>query len=156
VQGPCGRFALSAVSRGRLRSFVRSKWTDQEVGIAIGRGALVLAVRCPENPYGFIAKHQALRGDLAKPRDLAGAIVDVLLKRPETDDLMREALTRAFENSPGYVESIATSRKIVATTGFNVDQLARLEAAITANNQVANAYGVNARLRLYLSASRTG
>jgi hypothetical protein len=129
--------------------FHASKWTDQEVGIAIGRGALVIPVRLPENPYGFIAKHQALRGDLAKPAELASAIVDVLLRRPETEHRMREGLVRALEKSPSFAATKAISMKIVGVSRFSSDQISRIEVAVSANSQVANYAGRN-RLQRYI------
>ena len=43
--------------------FHGSLWTDQEVGIALALGRLVVPVRAPTVPYGFMARLQALRGD---------------------------------------------------------------------------------------------
>ncbi len=134
--------------------FHSSNWTDQEVGIAFGRGALVISVRVPENPYGFFAKHQALRGDLAEAPKLAAAIVDLLLRRRETAAEMREGLTSGIENSPSWVASKAISLKIAATNGFSSSQLDRIEATIASNSQVADSFGVPARLRRYIVTSR--
>ena len=39
--------------------FRDSKWTDQEVGVAVGRGVRVVAFRLGTDPYGFIGKYQA-------------------------------------------------------------------------------------------------
>ena len=39
--------------------FRDSKWTDQEVGVAVGRGVRVVAFRLGADPYGFIGKYQA-------------------------------------------------------------------------------------------------
>jgi len=41
--------------------FHDSKWTDQEVGFAVARGVPIIAIRLGTDPYGFIAKFQALR-----------------------------------------------------------------------------------------------
>ncbi len=40
--------------------FIESKWCDQEVGFAIARRKLVVAVKLGTDPYGFIAKYQAV------------------------------------------------------------------------------------------------
>ena len=39
--------------------FRNSKWTDQEIGVAIGRRVPVVAFRLGTDPYGFIGKYQA-------------------------------------------------------------------------------------------------
>src|SRR5208282_6463612 len=43
------------------RSFHSSLWTDQETGIAVARGKVILPVRFSVLPYGFIGKFQALK-----------------------------------------------------------------------------------------------
>ena len=42
--------------------FSESKWTGQEVGVAVGRGSLVVPVKMGLDPYGFIGRYQALPG----------------------------------------------------------------------------------------------
>jgi len=38
-----------------------SKWTDQEVGVAVGRRVPVIPIRIGIDPYGLIGKYQAVR-----------------------------------------------------------------------------------------------
>jgi len=40
-------------------SFVRSDWTDQETGIAVALGKIIVPMKMPVNPYGFISRYQA-------------------------------------------------------------------------------------------------
>ena len=42
--------------------FRNSKWTDQEVGVAVGRDVRVVAFRMGTDPYGFIGRYQAFSG----------------------------------------------------------------------------------------------
>lgn len=132
--------------------FHESKWTDQEIGMAIGQGFLVLPVRIPLDPYGFVAKSQGLRGDLTKPAELASKIVAILLKRPRTVDAMREGLLVALELSKSFAASKAVTATIESTVGFTSDQLDRIEASIETNSQVRDSFGVPERLRGYTVA----
>lgn len=135
--------------------FHDSSWTDQEVGVAVGRGVLVIPVRLPAVPYGFMAKIQALRGDLSRPAPLASALVDVLLTRPRTAAGMREALVVALERSSSWASSKTSSTKIETAGRFTAAQLARIEAAITANDEVNGSFGVPERLRRVLARGAT-
>ena len=73
--------------------FIESKWCDQEVGIAIGRGKLVLPVRAGADPHGFMGKYQALQAvDAGDAATLAAKIVDVLSQHSQSSDRMTEAL----------------------------------------------------------------
>jgi hypothetical protein len=134
--------------------FHQSKWTDQEVGAAMARGVMIIPVRLGLDPYGFMSKLQALRGDLNEPTDLAAAISEVLTKRPAITPQMREVLVVALEQAPEYVASIAASKAIVQTGGFTEEQLKRIEGSIANNPQVSGAYLIPGRLRKFVQACR--
>lgn len=130
--------------------FHDSNWTDQEVGIAIGRRLFVFGVQLPTAPYGFIGRLQGLRGSLDQPSALAISIVDILLKRTETSAVMREALVVGLETSQNFADSNLLITRIEATTGFSKPQLERLRQATTSNHEVEGAFGLP-RLRSYLA-----
>jgi hypothetical protein len=115
--------------------------------VAVGRDVLVVPIRLPDNPYGFIAKRQGLRGDLDKPADLAIAIVNVLLRRAQTNGPMRQGLIAALENASSFAAAKAITSAIESAVGFDETQLLRVEAAIQENDQVGDSFGVPARLR---------
>jgi AbiJ N-terminal domain 3/TIR domain len=130
--------------------FHDSNWTDQEVGIALGRGIFVFGIRLPTAPYGFIGRLQGLPGNLSNAPALAVATVDILLMRSETSVTMREALVVALETSANFADSNLLIPKIEAAGGFSAGQLARMSEASTTNVEVSGAFAVN-RLRTYLS-----
>lgn len=93
--------------------FHDSFWTDQEVGVAIGRGVLLIPVRLGLDPYGFMGKGQGVSGcDWADTADMAEKIFEVLLKR-----LLRQ--TQLFEF---VLSKYATSRDFVES-GWNAENL---------------------------------
>ena len=59
--------------------FHESFWTDQEVGFAMGRGVLAVAIRLGEEPYGFISRLQAFQGEGKTEKELAREIFQVFL-----------------------------------------------------------------------------
>src|SRR6185437_50205 len=89
--------------------FHSSKWTDQEVGWALGRGVPVLPVRLGADPYGFVGKIQAVPGTLDVPEALAISITRALLRSSQLRGGMRSALVQALENSKSY----ATARRLI-------------------------------------------
>jgi len=82
--------------------FHASKWTDQEIGFAMGRGLLVIAVRLGEERYGFIAKHQALQGRGKSADDLMLELYELLRDHKQTQRRMAEALVYRFEQSDSF------------------------------------------------------
>jgi hypothetical protein len=131
--------------------FHASNWTDQEVGIALGRPTLVIAVRLPANPYGFMGKLQAMRGNLARPTELADALVELLLRRPSTSARMRSGLVLAFERAPTYATSKKLIGRLESISGFTSSELGMLSTAVRDNPQVSDSLGVPARVSQLVS-----
>ncbi len=127
--------------------FHESRWTDQEVGFALGKGTLVIPVRLGLDPYGFIGKQQGLPGKLDAPELLASHIVDSLLKHRTTADTMREALIVGLEKARSFNASIAVSKKLEGLKYIPADQLRRMEAASENNSIVKKSWNVPERIQ---------
>ena len=63
--------------------FSESKWTDQEVGFAVGTKVPILPVRLGKDPYGFMGKFQAI------PREWGGLLAKSLNRSSSTSSPMR-------------------------------------------------------------------
>jgi hypothetical protein len=53
-------FSMDVLVALMTEGFQNSRWTDQEIGIALGRGKRVISVNLGTAPYGFVGKVQAL------------------------------------------------------------------------------------------------
>src|SRR5439155_14043835 len=61
--------------------FHGSKWTDQEVGMAIAQEKTILPLQCPEPVYGFVSDYHAIHAtDLGK--SFCELIRGILSKHP--------------------------------------------------------------------------
>lgn len=129
--------------------FHESHWTDQEIGIAIARGVVVIPVDLGVTPYGFMGKYQALGGALDAPEALADAIVAILQSRTATVAALREGLVTALEQANTYKAAKKVTRLLRSMPrDFSEGQLTRIRAAVTENNQVSDAIGVPEALSL--------
>lgn len=72
--------------------FSSSSWTDHEVGIAVGRGVLVIPIRKGLDPYGFIGKYQGYQAAAKTVGDVAKAIFDILAKNSKTKSKLADAI----------------------------------------------------------------
>lgn len=135
--------------------FHESKWTDQEVGIALGRSIFVVPVRLNCDPYGFMGKSQALSGSFENMSQLVLDLVDIFIKHPITSKSMHEALTVALEKSQSFQNSKDVSHVIVKTKDFTQEQLERIRAACKNNVQVERSYGVCDRIERFLEHFRS-
>lgn len=79
--------------------FHESKWTDQEIGWALGRGVLVIPIRIGGDPYGLMGKFQAVSGKRNKPRSLANDLTQILLTNTRTEVDMRSSLLRGLSTA---------------------------------------------------------
>lgn len=64
--------------------FSNSYWTQQEIGVALGRGIKVISFKMGEDPTGFISKHQALARRDRRAEDVAKEINELLLADERT------------------------------------------------------------------------
>ena len=87
-----GLFSMDALVAILMPGFKESNWTDQEVGVAIGRGMLVIPVIRGLNPYGFIAKYQGLQAAGKSIRQVAQDIFEILVTSPKTRGRMLTCL----------------------------------------------------------------
>jgi hypothetical protein len=72
--------------------FHESKWTDQEIGFAMGRPVPVCSVHFGETPYGFIGRFQAFNGAKLEPADLAAQLFETYRKNKQTKRKMADIL----------------------------------------------------------------
>ena len=123
--------------------FPNSDWTDQEVGIALGRGVPVVPVRLGRDPYGFIGKYQGLSGVGVTPPELSRAILLALLNdNPDTRPGVLRALVARFETAETFPQANGAMKILRDVTALPVDLVDRIEAAPGNNSLVARAYGV--------------
>jgi len=53
-------FSMDALAAILMPGFKESNWTDQEVGVAIGRDVLIVPVMRGSTPHGFVGKFQGM------------------------------------------------------------------------------------------------
>jgi TIR domain-containing protein len=129
------------------KDFHASLWTDQEVGWAMGRGALVVPVDVGATPYGFIGRYQALRSSLSSTwesaelvtRATAVAVFDgqrAIAERLTT--LMPDVIAKAFELTPSFDLGRFNFAlvELVPPHLWNEELLVRLQLAAEANGQL--------------------
>lgn len=122
--------------------FASSWWTNQEVGVALGRGVPVIALRIDEDPQGFIGDVQAIRAGerpmAACARDIIAAFAGFpVLTRP-----LLSGLVHLWENATNYVDAIRVMDLLDAWPTVPPDFLDRIERAYEQNDQLHGSVGV--------------
>jgi len=136
--------ALAAVLTPNFRS---SMWTDQEIGIAIGSGVLVIPIDAGLAPYGFLARYQALVAKEKKAKEVAELLVQVLTRNPATAARMGAVLVGSLEASISWGWSRTLMTLIEQLPELSPELLRRIEAAEEKNKEVKYAHTVPDRIR---------
>ncbi len=102
-------FSMDLLVALLTEKFSESNWTDQEIGVAIGREVPVIPVRMGKDPYGFIGKYQAIRGTNASK--IVDDVIEYLRQEARISDrlkyLIDQALATATEDySPAEQSNI--------------------------------------------------
>src|SRR5215213_4455202 len=133
--------------------FRQSRWTDQEVGWALGLGVYVLPVRRGLDPYGFLGEVQGSQGQGKTVRVVADELFASLLRHQKTRERLLEVLLGQFEQSSSSQEA-ATNLALVERAGtLPRSLLRRLEEASSRNRHISGTQGVLDRLKYLLGAA---
>ena len=134
-----GLRSMHALAALLTPDFHDSRWTDQEIGWALGRGVLVVPVRLDKDPYGLAGKFQGVSGTLEQPEALADAVVKTLLTNSLTCGDMRRALLEAFADVPSFDAAKTVSALLVTVTGITDDERSALWNACSENPCIVGA-----------------
>lgn len=126
-----------------VNGFNESKWTDQEVGWAMGRGVLVIPIKVEIDPYGFMGKYQALRGQRDQASSLAEMIIDLLARNPQTHNAMRGALVHAMRHARSFNGAQMLKGMLTQMRDYTEAEKQMLLEAVEQNGQVSGAWGVS-------------
>jgi len=139
-------FSMEVMVPLLTEGFKESNWTDQEVGVAIGRGIPVVPVKLDKDPYGFIGKYQAVAGYGKTPKVLAGNLMDVFLGKPSLKEQSIQSLVRRFEEAENFDHANALMDWLEKIEVASPNITERLEKTPESNRQVAGAFRVQGRL----------
>jgi hypothetical protein len=85
-------FSMDALAAVLMPGFKESNWTDQEVGVAIGRNVLIIPVMRGATPHGFVEKYQGMNAGGKTVAEVAEGLFGILLASPKTRSRMLTCL----------------------------------------------------------------
>lgn len=131
-------FSMDAFVALMTEGFHDSDWTDQEVGVAFGRGVPIISVKLGKDPYGFIGKFQALScsWDTA-----AKEIVKILVRH----DRMLNSYINAIVTCSNFEQGNTLSELLPHIDNLSDQQVNSLISAFNENEQVQYSFGFNGK-----------
>jgi hypothetical protein len=127
--------------------FVESRWCDQEVGFAIGRGKLVIPLCSDTIPHGFLSKYQSFKAKGLLAAAVAEQLFNVLLAHTLTSQRMTDALVDRMANSGSFEISRRTMPLLEKIARLNDSQVTKLVQSTDTNRQVREAVGIPLRIQ---------
>lgn len=128
-----GLFSMDALAAIIMPGYKESDWTDQEVGVAVGRGVLIIPIIKGLLPYGFISKYQGLKVDGKNISQVAESIFKILVASPKTRTKMLDCLIATTLQSHTVEEAIMKLGHIESVKELPEAYLLRLRDAAPAS-----------------------
>jgi TIR domain-containing protein len=125
---------------------ISSKWTDQEVGIAVARDVLLIPISKGQEPYGFLSKYQALSSKGLKARDVAAGVFRTICGNTRTKGRMIESLTRTISTGSDASEVLFRIEKLNGVEGVGVEDWERVRENVAGNAVLRSSQQVLERL----------
>lgn len=127
--------------------FLASRWCDQEVGFAFGRGKLVVPLCKDATPHGFLGKYQGCKTQGLLASAVAEQLFNLLLGHSLTSQRMTDAIVDRMVNSASFDMSRRTIALLAKIPRLNDSQVTRLVQSTESNRQVREAIGVPERIQ---------
>ena len=143
-------FSMDALAAILTPGFNESKWTDQEVGAALGRDVLIVPIRKGLNPYGFIAKYQGLDGDGKTIREVADELFHIVANHPKTKARMAGALVDQLLVAKYATDAHETLMLLKTIETLPERHLEKLRENVLSNEELASSSAFLDELNLML------
>ncbi|MBI4827769.1 MAG: toll/interleukin-1 receptor domain-containing protein [Nitrospinae bacterium] len=130
-------FSMDALVALLTDDYHDSNWTDQEVGVAMGRGVPMIPIRLGLDPYGLMGKGQGLGGcKLSNTDDMAIKVFNLLYKRLSDKSRLFECALSAYKASDAWEKSgWKVSSLLSVFESLTKEQVDRVIAAYQGNPQ---------------------
>lgn len=125
------------------KEFKTSHWTDQETGIALLKGKVIVPIKIDLLPYGFIAKYQALSWDKDNFEANIKALIQTLMKKEyyTVDDLIE-----SFANSDSFADAGFKSELLLEINSLTRTQINKIVKASVENDQIVDSWKARSNL----------
>lgn len=123
-------------------NFQQSAWCDQEVGFAIGRAKLIVALQAGANPHGFLARNQGLQTRGRKVSDVSRLMFEIIIKNESTSFRLVDSLISRLALSKNWASARKTANLLANAPSITNSQAARLLTILQENTEVSGAFDV--------------
>ena len=131
-------FSMDACVAIMTEKYHDSTWTDHEIGCAYGRNVPVIPVRMGTDPYGLIARFQAISSNW---KDLPIKLMQILLKHSKVIDTYINAISKCAN----FEEANSLSKLFPHIKSISSEQINKLIYVWQTNSQAKDSFGFNGK-----------
>lgn len=121
-------------------AFTASKWTDQETGIALANGKLIVPLKVHRDPYGFIGAIQAQKLNPEDPRPACARIAKIVGKNTKLQESFLDGLIQMFADSYSFEEAGRRAEMLLDFEGYTPQQVRQVLLATIENDQIYQSF----------------
>ena len=137
-------------------NFRASEWTDQEVGVAIGRGSVpIVGLQFSRKPYGFIEQYQCVNCRTMAPRDIAQSIMKAILLGFPNSERVRSSFFESLVSSNSFDKSIMFSNLLIEIPVLSEQEIRKTVLGACKNDQIYNSPRTVSNISSILEQNRT-
>lgn len=122
------------------KRFHASEWTDQEVGVAVGRGMVMAPIKVDVDPYGFMEANQAipLRGSHSATFHFTCVelLSGIASEYPELKGAIKKCIIQSLRASHTFDQAGASSKALLEFVPFMPKEANQIAQSVVENNQV--------------------
>lgn len=136
------------------KHFRRSKWTDQETGMAVVESKTIVPLKAGIDPHGFLGRYQWLR---FKTDDVQKSCEDIVLSIKDNKHLkskVQNSYIRSFLNSRSFVEANEKSEILEKMGPYERKQINKIALGSLANSQILGGYDAKPKIKAILEKNQ--
>lgn len=123
------------------KDFTTSQYSDQEVGIALGREKPIIPICIDETiPYGFLREYHCVCSNGQSVEQKIAELSDLVMKYTDTGREYIDLLINNLENADSFMDAFRWANKLSEYSKFNQEQILRIANARISNSQIHNSF----------------
>jgi len=131
-------------------SFMVSRWTAQECGVAVARGTFIVSLKVAVDPFGFLAKNQALNFRTDHVARSCLGIARAIHRNLRLQKRFLDGLIESVRRSTSFEEAIRRTSLLNEFTGYNRRQATEAVKSAIDNPQIHRSYGARRRMDTFI------
>ena len=135
--------------------FPDSKFTDQETGIALAHGKLIIPLKVDLDPHGFIGAIQAQRLNADDPTLACTKIAKIVGKNPTVQERFFDGLVQMFVDSFSFVEAGRVAEMLLDFDGYTPQHVRQVLLAIIENDQIYQSFKADRHVREFIDLHKS-